>query len=102
MRYLNSADYIPVNGSRAERRLKVFALSTCAFCKKAIRFLEDNDFQFEYLYLDQIDRETKKEIKTELRGKFGSVHLFPLLLIDDATLVTGFTESEWREHLNFE
>lgn len=100
MSYIDSVDYNLVEGSKADRSLRVYALSTCAFCEKAMNFLKEQDIQFEYLFMDTIDRELKKNIKTELKEKHGSIPLFPLLVLDGKESISGFTEDKWREFLH--
>jgi glutaredoxin len=90
-------NYKEVDGSKKDHDVIVFALSTCAFCRKAISFLKDNDVAFRYIYLDQVDVEKKREVKADLKGRFESVPVFPLLVVDEDVALSGFTESEWRE-----
>ncbi len=100
MSYVESVEYSKVDGTRADRHLRIYALSTCAFCEKAMNFLKEQNYQFEYLFMDLIDREVKRSIKSELKEKHGSIPLFPLLVVDGETAVSGFTEEKWRELLN--
>lgn len=102
MSYAESVEYTQVAGEKTDRHLRIYALSTCAFCEKAMNFLKENQYQYEYLFMDLIDRELKKNIKTELKEKYGSITLFPLLVIDASETVSGFAEAKWRELLNIE
>ncbi|HQO39707.1 MAG TPA: glutaredoxin family protein, partial [Spirochaetota bacterium] len=45
----------------------VYALSTCAFCKKALKFLRENSISFRYVYVDELDYESREELKARLR-----------------------------------
>ena len=49
---LEQIDYTVVNGEKSEPLLTIFALSTCAFCKKAMNYLEEHGFGYRYCYLD--------------------------------------------------
>jgi glutaredoxin-like protein NrdH len=100
MSYAEQVEYSKVEGEHADHQLRIYALSTCAFCEKAMDFLKEHNYQFEYLFMDLIDRDLKKNIKTELKEKHGSIPLFPLLVIDGEQAVSGFTEDKWRELLN--
>jgi len=77
--------------------LRIYALSTCAFCERALQFLKDQHLRHEYLLVDNLEPETKRELKAELKGKFGNIPVFPLLVIDHETAISGFTEEKWRE-----
>ncbi|AHC16317.1 glutaredoxin family protein [Salinispira pacifica] len=102
MSYIESVDYKKVEGSKTKPALRVYALSTCAFCEKAMNFLKEHEYAYEYLFMDLIDREVKKSIKAELKEKHGSIPLFPLLVVDGEQAVSGFTEEKWRELLDIE
>jgi glutaredoxin-like protein NrdH len=97
---IESVEYTRVDGEKNDPSLRIYALSTCAFCEKAMNFLKENGYAYEYLFMDLIDREVKKSIKTELKEKHGSIPLFPLLVVDGEKSLSGFTEEKWRELLN--
>ncbi len=99
MNYIDSVEYSMVGGDKTELKLRIYALSTCAFCEKAMKFLKEQHFQYEYLFMDLIDRGLKTNIKGELKEKHGNIPLLPLLVIDGETAVSGFTEQRWRELL---
>jgi glutaredoxin-like protein NrdH len=96
---LDNVEYNEVPGSREPFRLTVFALSTCAFCKRAMRFLQDHDYRYRYVYLDQLGFDLKREVKTELKSRFESIPVFPVLMVDDSEALSGFTEEKWSERL---
>ncbi len=79
--------------------ITVYALSTCAFCKKALKFLRENSVYFKYVYVDDLDPELKRQIKDELRSKFDREVGFPFLIIDDEKTIVGFTEGEYKEEI---
>lgn len=99
MRLIDSAEYKAVEGSRSERKLRVYALSTCAFCEKSMRYLESHGFSYEYIFLDRVPVEQKKTMKTELKEQFGNIPVFPLLVIDGKEALSGFNEERWAEVL---
>lgn len=88
-----------VEGSRNEPRLMVFSLSTCGFCKRAMEFLREKGFAFDYLHLDQIPSEEKARLKEEFKSEFGVSLAFPTLLIDGKDVIIGFIEAKWKEKL---
>ena len=87
--------YTTVDGERSEPSLTVYALSTCAFCAKAMDFLKRNSFAFRYAYVDEVDPELKREFKRQLSNKFDVVVVFPILVVNDEKAYSGFTELIW-------
>ncbi|MHA1611706.1 MAG: glutaredoxin domain-containing protein [Promethearchaeota archaeon] len=47
-----------------------FSLTTCAYCKKGIQWLNDKGVAFKWLYIDQLDLEIKSAIKTWVQKKY--------------------------------
>ncbi len=80
--------------------VKVYALSTCPWCKKVKRYLEEKAVQFEVVDVDLLegDEQTKalKEVE-KLTGKRG----FPVIVIND-TVISGYKEDQMEEALNSE
>lgn len=101
-RAIDQVDYEKVPGEKEPHKLTVFSLSTCAFCRKAQSFLKDHGLTYQYIYLDQIDFDLKREVKKELKSKFESVPVFPILLIDDDEVMSGFIEDKWASRLGIE
>ncbi len=85
------------NGAKKDKQLKLFALSTCGFCKKAMAFLEENDTAYDYIYVDEIDPELKSKIKSDFLEKFGKKMLFPSLVIDEDDFLVGFIRYHWQK-----
>ena len=96
---IEQVDFNEVDGPDTGKSLSVYALSTCAFCKRAMQYLKDNDFAYRYVYLDQLDFDLKREVKTELKERYGDIKLYPILTIGDDTALTGFTQEKWAEAL---
>jgi glutaredoxin len=91
-----------VTGSRKGHKLRLYTLSTCAFCKRAMNYLEENDCEFQYIHLDQVDVELKREVKADLRKSFSNVPVFPILTIDDREAISGFVAQKWSDLLGIE
>jgi glutaredoxin len=96
---IEKVDFTEVPGSRNEHELTVYALSTCAFCKRAMKYLEDHDVTYRYVYLDQLDFDLKREVKKELKDKYENLPVFPVLTIDGSEAISGFTEEKWASRL---
>ncbi|MFP4408978.1 MAG: glutaredoxin family protein [Spirochaetaceae bacterium] len=97
---IKSLDFTSVEGSRKEHDVVLYALSTCAFCKKGIDFLTKAGVDFKYIYLDKIDVDLKKQVKEELKSQFDNIVVFPVLVIDGKRALTGFTKDQWEAALD--
>ncbi len=99
---LDTVEYTKVEGIRGEHSVTVYALSTCGFCKRAIAFLNDKQYSYRYIHVDQIPLETKNQIKEELKTKFKVNVAFPFAVIDDSKYLVGFIEADWKKELGID
>ena len=97
---IDQLDYEKHEGSKDGRDVRVFALSTCGFCKSCLKFLGDNDVSFKYVYYDHLDADKKNAVRDELKEKFNERVMFPYVLIDGKDVVVGFKKDKLRELLN--
>ena len=83
----------------AEKRVKMYTLSTCGYCKSAKAFMHANDIQFDYIDVDLLDTEEKRRVLREARAiaKMDRIS-FPLVVIGE-TVIVGFKEYEIRKAL---
>ena len=95
----DNVDYTTEDGTNKNHDLTLFALSTCGFCRRSMKFLKEKNVAFKFVYLDKLEREKKTEIKSQLKKKFNKRPVFPYLVIDETKVVVGFTQSEWEEAL---
>lgn len=94
---LQDLSYIEVAGKEYEKELVIFALSTCAFCKRAMNHLKNKEIPFKYIYLDELEVSKKEAIKAELRKQYKKSLIFPFLLVNWQQALTGFVEVKWNE-----
>ncbi|MEW6549230.1 MAG: glutaredoxin family protein [Spirochaetota bacterium] len=86
-------------GTRNDRNIVVYALSTCGFCRKAMSFLDDEGFSYSFIHVDKIPLDTKNELKKELKEKFNENVAFPFAVIDDKDHLVGFIRPDWERTL---
>jgi len=77
-------------------KVVLFALSTCGWCKKTKRLLNDLGVAYSYVDVDQAEEDDKEEVVGQLR-KWNPRSSFPTLVIDDETCIVGFKEDEIKE-----
>jgi glutaredoxin-like protein NrdH len=96
---LETLKYTNESGTRVSPLITVYALSTCGFCKRAMRYLQDNEFAYRYIYIDQIPLETKNEAKKELKDKYKVDIAFPFVTVGESDHLVGFIEVDWKRTL---
>ncbi|TDA38448.1 MAG: glutaredoxin family protein [Candidatus Methanomethylicota archaeon] len=82
-----------VSGNNKKHKVFVYTLSTCAWCKKTKQFLKDKDVEYEYVDVDLLSKEDLEKVKAEIASR-GAQLLFPLIVIDDKVIITGFREDQ--------
>ena len=92
-------EFTMVHGESNGHELKLFALSTCGFCKRAIAFLKDNGVGYSFVYVDRLPVGEKKRIKDEFYKLFMTRMMFPAMVIDGTDTIVGFTEETWKQKL---
>jgi glutaredoxin-like protein NrdH len=84
-----------VNGEN-KGNIKLFALSTCVWCRKTKQFLDDLGAAYDYIFVDHAEGEEKAEVMDELRN-WNPACSFPTLVINDEKCIVGFKEEQIRE-----
>lgn len=78
--------------------VKLFALSTCVWCKRTKQLLEKIGIAYEYIFVDHLSGNDKEEVLDEIR-KHNSRCSFPTLLIDNEKCIVGFKKDQIMEEL---
>jgi len=89
---------VKVSGRNNKHKVFVYALSTCAWCKLARRFLKENEIEYEYVDVDLCEDEEKEKIKKDILDKGGDLS-YPTVIVDGKILITGFRRDKLREAL---
>jgi len=91
-------EYIHELGENRNCNLKLYVLSTCGHCHRALTFLRNHSIDFKYLYVDLLDRETIRYVRDGLREKFNMKRLkYPFLVINEEKYLVGFDEESYKE-----
>ncbi|MCK9151931.1 glutaredoxin family protein [Methanobacterium alcaliphilum] len=70
----------------------LFALSTCGWCKKTRGLLDDLNIAYDYIYVDLIDGEERKEVLENLK-KWNPSLSFPTLVLNEERAIIGFDQT---------
>ncbi|HPJ14112.1 MAG TPA: glutaredoxin family protein [Spirochaetota bacterium] len=76
----------------------LLGLSTCIWCRKTKEFLESNNVQFEYVYVDLLESEEKDKVKETLK-KWNPACSYPTLVLNNSSCVIGFDEEKIKLEL---
>ena len=82
------------------KKVKLYALSTCGWCRKTKRFLDANNVDYEYEYVDMLSGNEKTRALAEVE-QWNPRRSFPTVVVhnDDTKVVIGFREDRLREVL---
>ncbi len=87
-----------ISGRNTKHKVLLYAISTCAWCKRTKEFLRINGVQYEYLDIDLCSEEDREEARKDILKRGGRLS-YPTVIIDDDILITGFHEDRLREAL---
>lgn len=76
----------------------LYALSTCVWCKKTKRLLNNLGVAYRYIDVDLLDDRERQQIDEEIK-RWNPRCSFPTLVIDGQKCIVGFKEDEIREEL---
>ena len=88
-----------ISGKKNNRKVTVYALSTCAWCKMTKQFLNDNGIQYEFVDVDLLEDSDKNEVHETIINKGGTLS-YPTIIVDDKLLITGFRKDKLTEALD--
>jgi glutaredoxin-like protein NrdH len=87
-----------VSGKKNNHKVTLYALSTCVWCKLTKEFLNENNVEYEYIYVDLCNDEDKQKIHETIQGKGGMLS-YPTTIVDDKVVITGFRKDKLKEAL---
>ena len=87
-----------VAGKNNKHRVLLYAISTCPWCKKAKRFLADNEVEYYYIDVDLASKEDYAEIIKDIQSR-GGRDAYPTFIVDGTILLTNPDEKKLRQTL---
>ncbi len=82
------------------KRILLYALSTCVWCRKTKQLLNELGVAYDYLDVDLLEGAERKQAEEDIE-KWNSNRSFPLLLIEEKEVIIGFDEEKIRKALGF-
>lgn len=77
--------------------VKLFALSTCPYCRMTKRYLDDNGVEYELTEVDLLEGDEKQQAVDQVKAISGGTS-FPVLVMGDQHVV-GFNKPRIKELL---
>ena len=77
--------------------VKLYALSTCPYCRMTRKYLEDNEVAFDVTEVDLLVGQERADAIAEVKELSGGTS-FPVVVIDDEVIV-GFNKKKIKEML---
>ncbi len=91
-------DKVRVAGKNNKHRVLLYALSTCAWCKKTKKFLNENGVEYEYVDVDLTNDEDHEKIRQDIINR-GSEPTYPTIIVDNKKVINGFRIDLLKEAL---
>ena len=76
--------------------IRLYALSTCGWCKKTKAFLKDHNVAYSYIDVDLLDPDEAAVIRKEQLG-YNPAGSFPTIVIGSGDCIVGYDEARLRE-----
>lgn len=79
--------------------IMLYALSTCGWCAKTKKLLDDLGVEYDFEYVDHLKGEKREQTIQEIKNWNPSCS-FPTVVINNETCIIGYKENEIRGALN--
>ena len=87
-----------VSGIHRQHHVLLYTLSTCVWCNRTKKFLQQQNVEYEYVDIDLLNRDDREQCRQEILKKGGQL-LYPTIIVDEKTIINGFREETLREVL---
>ncbi|MHB1391140.1 MAG: glutaredoxin family protein [Thermoleophilia bacterium] len=82
-----------INGE-SKGDLKLYALSTCAWCRKTRQLLNELGVEYDLVEVDLVDVQYKDEVKS-----WNPESTFPILVFDNQSSIVGYQADQIKDRL---
>jgi glutaredoxin len=80
---------------RAEKKIVLYALSTCIWCRKARELLDRLGLAYRFFYVDLLVGEERRAVEADMEG-YNPRGSFPTIVVDGREVIIGFDEARIR------
>ena len=89
-------DFKIVPGRFNKQKVKIYTISTCMWCTRLKRKLQQNEIEYTYLDVDLLPLSEKTQVKTQLRN-YRRILAFPMMFIDDKFISNEYIDEKIQE-----
>jgi glutaredoxin-like protein NrdH len=86
---------------KTKGKIMLYAISTCVWCKKTKKLLDNLNADYYYIDVDLLNEEERERAEEEVT-KWNSLCSFPTLVINDKECVVGYDEEEIKRKIENE
>ncbi len=86
---------VHVPGTKS-RQIMLYALSTCGWCHKARKLLDELGVEYDYVYVDQLDGDDKERTVQNIKA-WNPACSFPTVVVDNESCIVGYNEADIRK-----
>ncbi|MHB0867175.1 MAG: glutaredoxin family protein [Thermoleophilia bacterium] len=83
---------------KSKGELRLYALSTCAWCRKTRQLLDELGVEYDLVEVDLVDAQYKDEVMDEVKN-WNPDSTFPILVFDNHSCIIGYQADQIRERL---
>jgi glutaredoxin-like protein NrdH len=83
---------------KRKKRVQLYTLSTCVWCKRAKRFLNEMGVEYDFVDVDLLPPGEERRIREEL-DDLNPDGGFPVMIVDNKEVIRGYDEDQFREAL---
>jgi glutaredoxin-like protein NrdH len=87
-----------ISGAHNEHHTIFYGLSTCVWCRRTRKFLEQEGVAFDYIYVDLLKGQEREKVVEQVR-RWNAAVSFPTVVVDDARCVVGYKQDQLKEAL---
>jgi glutaredoxin-like protein NrdH len=84
---------------KRKKRIKLYALSTCVWCKRTKRLLNDLGVAYDGVDVDLLPEDEEHEVRDYIDG-LNIDGGFPVMIIDGKKIISGYDEDRIRRALS--
>lgn len=87
-----------VNGPQADHQVDFYGISTCIWCRRTRKFLEEQGVSFDFTYVDLLEGEEQQEVLEQVR-QWNPRTSFPTLVVDESESIVGYKPDQIKKAL---
>jgi glutaredoxin len=88
-----------VKGKNKAHRIMLYALSTCVWCRKTKKLLDQLDVEYDFIFVDLLEGSDEDQVMEAVK-RYNPGQTFPTMVIDGERVIVGFREVEIRKALS--